>query len=141
MSQQKTDWELLELDSHTAGIEDVKKAFRKLAFANHPDFGGDPAKFIEIRKAYENLISEFDPTAIKDTDRLIEQILKELVQQYNQAFPWREVRPNMLVDGLDPYQNREVIKRDKRLRTYLTELARKQLASPKQLKASPVAIS
>jgi DnaJ family protein A protein 2 len=29
-------------------MEDIKKAYRKLAIKNHPDKGGDPEKFKEI---------------------------------------------------------------------------------------------
>ena len=36
-------------------MEDIKKAYRKLAIKNHPDKGGDPEKFKEIQKAYDIL--------------------------------------------------------------------------------------
>jgi DnaJ homolog subfamily A member 2 len=29
-------------------MDDIKKAYRKLAIKNHPDKGGDPEKFKEI---------------------------------------------------------------------------------------------
>ena len=35
--------------------EEIKKAYRKLASANHPDKGGDKLKFQEIQKAYDTL--------------------------------------------------------------------------------------
>ncbi len=38
--------------------EDIKKAFRKLAQAHHPDKGGDEAKFKEITEAYSTLSDE-----------------------------------------------------------------------------------
>jgi len=31
-----------------ASMDDIKKAYRKLAIKNHPDKGGDPEKFKEI---------------------------------------------------------------------------------------------
>ena len=36
-------------------MDDIKKAYRKLAIKNHPDKGGDPEKFKEIQKAYDIL--------------------------------------------------------------------------------------
>lgn len=38
-----------------ASADEVKKAFRKAAIANHPDRGGDEEKFKEINEAYEVL--------------------------------------------------------------------------------------
>ena len=38
-----------------AADDEIKKAYRKLASANHPDKGGDTARFQEIQKAYETL--------------------------------------------------------------------------------------
>lgn len=39
----------------TASVDNIKKAYRKLALINHPDKGGDPKKFQEISQAYEIL--------------------------------------------------------------------------------------
>ena len=41
--------------SKTASASDIKKAYRKLAMANHPDKGGDSAKFAKITEAYDVL--------------------------------------------------------------------------------------
>ncbi|MEG1397465.1 MAG: J domain-containing protein [Raoultibacter sp.] len=39
----------------TATVDEIKKAYRKLARKHHPDAGGDEAKFKEIGEAYEVL--------------------------------------------------------------------------------------
>ena len=44
--------------SKNATPDEIKKAFRKLARKNHPDAGGDEAKFKEINEAYEVLSDE-----------------------------------------------------------------------------------
>jgi curved DNA-binding protein len=41
--------------SNAAGPDEIKKAYRKLASQNHPDKGGDTAKFQEIEAAYRVL--------------------------------------------------------------------------------------
>ena len=38
-----------------ASIDEIKKAYRKLAQVHHPDKGGDPKKFKEINEAYQVL--------------------------------------------------------------------------------------
>ena len=40
-------------------LEIVKIAYRKLAALHHPDKGGDPKRFVEIREAYEILLCCF----------------------------------------------------------------------------------
>lgn len=39
----------------SAGPDEIKKAYRKLAMKEHPDKGGDPEKFKAIQKSYEIL--------------------------------------------------------------------------------------
>ena len=38
--------------SKSAGVDEIKKAYRKLALQHHPDKGGDAEKFKEISEAY-----------------------------------------------------------------------------------------
>lgn len=44
--------------SQNASQDDIKNAFRRLSKENHPDAGGDPQDFINIKKAYEMLTNE-----------------------------------------------------------------------------------
>lgn len=41
-----------------ATMDQIKKAYRKLAIKNHPDKGGDPEKFKEMTRAYEILFDK-----------------------------------------------------------------------------------
>ena len=41
--------------SRNASQEEIKKAYRKQAMANHPDRGGDGTKFAQVNEAYEVL--------------------------------------------------------------------------------------
>lgn len=48
------DLEALELETD-AGAEQIKRQYRRLANAHHPDKGGDPERFREITAAYQRL--------------------------------------------------------------------------------------
>jgi len=50
-------YNLLEVPK-TANLNEIKKAYRKMAVMHHPDKGGDEAKFKEISRAYEVLSDE-----------------------------------------------------------------------------------
>ena len=49
-------WSILGVQ-RDAAAEDIKAAYRRLAKDHHPDLGGDPDRFIEIQKAYQQLTS------------------------------------------------------------------------------------
>lgn len=39
-------------------MNDIKKAYRKIALKEHPDKGGDPEKFKDVTNAYETLFDK-----------------------------------------------------------------------------------
>lgn len=121
----KSDCEIFNL-APDSSKEDLKKSFRKLAFVYHPDLGGDEKKFIEIKDAYDRLLLVFDPSSIQSAEKLVEEFLKEMVGQYNQAFPWRADGIDLLAESKG--YNREYVRRNKYLKNYLTNLARNQLS-------------
>lgn len=45
----------------SAGTDDVKRAYRRLARVLHPDHGGDSERFHELRVAYEALLADGRP--------------------------------------------------------------------------------
>jgi curved DNA-binding protein len=51
--------------NRNATPEEIKKAYRRLAMANHPDRGGDEAKFKQITEAYE-ILSNSDKRSAYD---------------------------------------------------------------------------
>ncbi|WRX32301.1 DnaJ domain - like 10 [Theobroma cacao] len=60
--------------SKNASQDDLKKAYKKTAFKNHPDKGGDPEKFKELAQAYEVLS---DPEKREIYDQYGEDALKD----------------------------------------------------------------
>ena len=46
--------------SQTPTAAELKAAFRKAAFAAHPDQGGDHESFLKVQKAYEELLLELE---------------------------------------------------------------------------------
>ncbi len=38
-----------------AGPDEIRRAFRSLAFATHPDHGGDASRFAEVHAAFDTL--------------------------------------------------------------------------------------
>lgn len=47
--------------STTSGPQEIKQAYRRMAREHHPDRGGDPYAFHELRSAYERLVHDDAP--------------------------------------------------------------------------------
>jgi len=69
-------YDLLGINQN-ASQDDIKKAYKKAAIANHPDKGGDPEKFKEIANAYQVLSDE---NKRRDYDHLGDDMFKENAQ-------------------------------------------------------------
>lgn len=65
LSSESEYYKLLGIDVN-ASVDDIKKAYRKLAMQTHPDKGGDPEAFKKLNEAYETLS---DPTKRTHYDR------------------------------------------------------------------------
>lgn len=65
MNKKNNYYDLLGIDKKATEVE-IKKAFRKKAAELHPDVGGDPKKFMEVKKAYDTLK---DPKKKKEYDK------------------------------------------------------------------------
>ncbi len=57
----------LGVNEHSS-MNDIKKAFSKLALKHHPDQGGDVKAFIDIRSAYQHLLVHNSSTQNTNTD-------------------------------------------------------------------------
>ncbi|XP_077214112.1 chaperone protein dnaJ 20, chloroplastic-like [Tasmannia lanceolata] len=68
----KNLYEILSLESENVGIDEIKKAYRRMALQYHPDVCPPSMKdeftlmFVELRKAYETLS---DPLLRRNYDR------------------------------------------------------------------------
>ena len=53
----KNQFEALNLRPTTV-INDIRKSYKRLALTHHPDKGGDPQKFREIKSAHDSIITK-----------------------------------------------------------------------------------
>lgn len=52
-------WDVFDLDPEKATAEDIKAAFNKLAKEHHPDHGGDPAVFEELKIMRDTILAAY----------------------------------------------------------------------------------
>ena len=84
----------------TDSSEDMKRAYFKLARTHHPDKGGDPEKFKEIKKAYEVLSDERKRHMYDSYGSIDDQVIEECnIPPGGFAFPF-EVNLNDLFGNM-----------------------------------------
>lgn len=96
-------YQLLEVPQD-ASTEDIKQSYRSLVLKYHPDRGGDPEKFKEIKEAYEILVN---PEKRKIYDKYGEDGVNIVESEY----------PNDFDDDFDLYNESNHVKENKPIRT------------------------
>jgi curved DNA-binding protein CbpA len=85
--------EILEIDKkYTTNM--LKKAYHKSALKHHPDKGGDPEKFKQVKEAYEYLLASNAPYQGLDFDiegKSYIEILKKVVEEISPRTEWNTV--------------------------------------------------
>ncbi|MEE9553052.1 MAG: DnaJ domain-containing protein [candidate division Zixibacteria bacterium] len=76
-------------------LEEIKAAYRRLAKAVHPDTGGDPTRFRDIREAYETLS---DPSRRKKYDNKLESLPFD-------GEPYKSIETTILIEPVDVYDD------------------------------------
>jgi len=76
--------------SKNASEDDIKKAFRQLASKHHPDKGGDPVQFKEVKEAYEMLSdpqkrAQYDSHGGEEQHMSMADILNRMRQAHQHA--------------------------------------------------------
>lgn len=74
-------YQVLDVDK-SCTLEDIKKAYRKLALKYHPDHNSETKdKFNQIKEAYEYLIQNHTPFKISSFDKMFTEMFKTMKQQ------------------------------------------------------------
>lgn len=77
-------YEVLGVD-RDAGVAKIKAAYRALSREHHPDKGGDEAKFLEIKEAFDILSDSarrerYDRTGRTDADRVTPEAIRSAME-------------------------------------------------------------
>ncbi len=110
-------YRVLELDSLRATRDDIRKAYRRLAKARHPDAGGSAQEFRLLRRSYEEALIECaarrkgHPTRSSrcgEDDDLLNEILRDRAGRADPFFcegawdpsPWQKRRTVWVCAGI-----------------------------------------
>lgn len=111
--------------SQDASLDDVKKAYKKLAMKHHPDRGGDPEKFKKISEAY-GVLSDPDKKRRYDQFGTMDDSVPDMADIFNMmggmGFPFGSGMPGM--GGMGHPGARKAPPRNMQLQVTLEEVMR-----------------
>jgi curved DNA-binding protein CbpA len=62
-----------------ASLEELKKAYKKLALKMHPDRGGDEKAFISMKEEYDQLFDQLKKGGSKETSKAFQNVIDALL--------------------------------------------------------------
>lgn len=76
-------YQILNVDK-SCSLEEIKRAYRKLALRYHPDHNSETIdKFTEIKEAYEYLIENHTPLKVSSFDKMFTDMFKTMKKHVN----------------------------------------------------------
>jgi DnaJ family protein C protein 9 len=102
---EKTLYEILEVP-RTAGDDEIKKAYRKLALKYHPDKGGDAKKFQALSQAH-SILSDSEKRKVYDQTGSLED--EELSQDFTFWYEYfRGLFPKISVSDIESFSKKYI---------------------------------